>query len=134
MVETPRATLTADRLVEHAELFSVGSNDLTQTTYALSRDDAETTFLVDYPRMHLFDQNPFISLHGEGVGKLIDMAIASARARPDGFEVAVCGEHGGDPTSITWCHEHALTYVSCSPFRLTVARLAAAQAALAESD
>ncbi|HKX15256.1 MAG TPA: putative PEP-binding protein [Propionibacteriaceae bacterium] len=85
MVETPRATLTADRLVEHAELFSVGSNELTQTTYALSRDDAETTFLVDYPRMHLFDQNPFISLHGEGVGKLIDMAIASARAPPGRF-------------------------------------------------
>jgi pyruvate,orthophosphate dikinase len=133
MVETPRAALTADRLAEYADFFSVGSNDLTQTTYALSRDDAETSFLVDYLRTHVFEQDPFSSLDSEGVGKLVDMAIASARARSDGFEVGVCGEHGGDPTSITWCHEHGLTYVSCSPFRVPVARLAAAQAALAES-
>ena len=134
MVETPRAALTADRLAEYADFFSVGSNDLTQTTYALSRDDAETSFLVDYLRSHVFEQNPFSSLDSQGVGKLIDMAIASARARSDGFEVGLCGEHGGDPTSITWCHEHGLTYVSCSPFRVPVARLAAAQAALGESD
>jgi pyruvate,orthophosphate dikinase len=134
MVETPRAALTADRLAEHADFFSVGSNDLTQTTYALSRDDAEASFLIDYLRTHVFGQDPFSSLDSEGVGKLIDMAIASARARSDGFEVGVCGEHGGDPTSITWCHEHGLTYVSCSPFRVPVARLAAAQAALGESD
>ena len=134
MVETPRAALTADRLAEYADFFSVGSNDLTQTTYALSRDDAETSFLVDYLRSHVFEQNPFTSLDSQGVGKLIDMAIASARARSDGFEVGLCGEHGGDPTSITWCHEHGLTYVSCSPFRVPVARLAAAQAALGESD
>jgi pyruvate,orthophosphate dikinase len=134
MVETPRAALTADRLAEYADFFSVGSNDLTQTTYALSRDDAETSFLVDYLRTHVFEQDPFSSLDSEGVGKLVDMAIASARARSDGFEVGVCGEHGGDPTSITWCHEHGLTYVSCSPFRVPVARLAAAQAALGESE
>ncbi len=134
MVETPRAALTADRLAEHADFFSVGSNDLTQTTYALSRDDAETSFLIDYLETHLFEQNPFTSLDSEGVGKLVDMAIAAARARSDGFEVGVCGEHGGDPSSITWCHEHGLTYVSCSPFRVPVARLAAAQAALAETD
>jgi pyruvate, orthophosphate dikinase len=134
MVETPRAALTADRLAEHADFFSVGSNDLTQMTYALSRDDAETSFLIDYLQTHLFEQDPFTSLDSEGVGKLVDMAIAAARARSDGFEVGVCGEHGGDPTSITWCHEHGLTYVSCSPFRVPVARLAAAQAALAESD
>jgi pyruvate, orthophosphate dikinase len=133
MVETPRAALTADRLAEYADFFSVGSNDLTQTTYALSRDDAETSFLVDYLRTHVFEQNPFSTLDSQGVGKLIDMAIASARARSDGFEVGVCGEHGGDPTSITWCHEHGLTYVSCSPFRVPVARLAAAQAALGET-
>jgi pyruvate,orthophosphate dikinase len=132
MVETPRAALTADRLAEQADFFSVGSNDLTQTTYALSRDDAETSFLVDYLRTNVFEQDPFTSLDGEGVGKLVDMAVASAHARSDGFEVGVCGEHGGDPTSITWCHEHGLTYVSCSPFRVPVARLAAAQAALAE--
>jgi pyruvate, orthophosphate dikinase len=134
MVETPRAALTADRLAEHADFFSVGSNDLTQTTYALSRDDAETSFLIDYLQTNVFEQNPFSSLDSEGVGKLVDMAIALARARSDGFEVGICGEHGGDPTSITWCHEHGLTYVSCSPFRVPVARLAAAQAALAESD
>jgi pyruvate,orthophosphate dikinase len=134
MVETPRAALTADRLAEYADFFSVGSNDLTQTTYALSRDDAEASFLVDYLRAHIFEQDPFSSLDSQGVGKLIDMAIASARARSDGFEVGVCGEHGGDPTSITWCHEHGLTYVSCSPFRVPVARLAAAQAALGESE
>jgi pyruvate,orthophosphate dikinase len=133
MVETPRAALTADRLAEHADFFSVGSNDLTQMTYGLSRDDAETSFLVDYLRSHVFEQNPFSSLDSQGVGKLIDMAIASARARSDGFEVGLCGEHGGDPTSITWCHEHGLTYVSCSPFRVPVARLAAAQAALGET-
>jgi pyruvate, orthophosphate dikinase len=134
MVETPRAALTAERLAEYADFFSVGSNDLTQTTYALSRDDAEASFLIDYMRANVFEQDPFTSLDGEGVGKLVDMAIAAARARSDGFEVGVCGEHGGDPTSITWCHEHGLTYVSCSPFRVPVARLAAAQAALAESD
>ena len=134
MVETQRAALTADRLAEYADFFSVGSNDLTQTTYALSRDDAETSFLVDYLRSHVFEQNPFSSLDSQGVGKLVDMAIASARARSDGFEVGLCGEHGWDPTSITWCHEHVLTYVSCSPFRVPVARLAAAQAALGESD
>jgi pyruvate,orthophosphate dikinase len=133
MVETPRAALTADRLAEYADFFSVGSNDLTQTTYALSRDDAETSFLVDYLRSHVFEQNPFSSLDSQGVGKLVDMAIASARARSDGFEVGLCGEHGGDPISITWCHEHGLTYVSCSPFRVPVARLAAAQAALGET-
>jgi pyruvate, orthophosphate dikinase len=134
MVETPRAALTADRLAEYADFFSVGSNDLTQMTYGLSRDDAETSFLVDYLRSHVFEQNPFSSLDSQGVGKLVDMAIASARARSDGFEVGLCGEHGGDPTSITWCHQHGLTYVSCSPFRVPVARLAAAQAALGESD
>jgi pyruvate, orthophosphate dikinase len=130
MIETPRAALTAERLAEHADFFSVGSNDLTQTTYALSRDDAETSFLVDYLRSGVFDHDPFTSLDPDGVGPLIDSAISAARACGNGFEVGVCGEHGGDPTSITWCHEHGLSYVSCSPFRVPVARLAAAQAAL----
>ncbi|HET9648667.1 MAG TPA: pyruvate, phosphate dikinase [Microlunatus sp.] len=131
MVETPRAALTAARLVEHADFFSVGSNDLTQMTYAISRDDAETSFLIDYLRAGVYDHDPFTSLDPDGVGVLIDMAIDAARTCKDGFEVGVCGEHGGDPSSITWCHEHGLTYVSCSPFRVPVARLAAAQAALA---
>jgi pyruvate, orthophosphate dikinase len=133
MVETPRAALTADKLAEFADFFSVGSNDLTQTTYAISRDDAETSFLIDYLRSGVFDHDPFTSLDPDGVGVLIDQAIRSARASKDDFEVGVCGEHGGDPTSIAWCHEHGLTYVSCSPFRVPVARLAAAQAALASA-
>ena len=132
MIETPRAAITSERLVQHADFFSVGSNDLTQTTYALSRDDAETSFLIDYLRAGVFEHDPFTSLDAEGVGRLIDMAISAARGSGDGFEVGVCGEHGGDPTSIGWCHEHGLSYVSCSPFRVPVARLAAAQAALGE--
>ena len=131
MVETPRAALTAGRLAAHADFFSVGSNDLTQTTYGLSRDDAETSFLVDYLRTGVYDHDPFTSIDPDGVGALIDLAIDAADTR-EGFEVGVCGEHGGDPTSIAWCHEHGLTYVSCSPLRVPVARLAAAQAALAD--
>lgn len=134
MIETPRAALTAKRLALHADFFSIGSNDLTQTTYALSRDDAETSFLIDYLRTGVFAHDPFTSLDPEGVGPLIDEAVGAARASSDGFEVGVCGEHGGDPSSIHWCHQHGLTYVSCSPFRVPVARLAAAQAALAEND
>jgi pyruvate, orthophosphate dikinase len=131
MVETPRAALTAQRLAEHAEFFSIGSNDLTQMTYGISRDDAETGFLIDYLEAGVFGHNPFSSLDADGVGTLIDLAVAAAQAAGNGFEVGVCGEHGGDPASITWCHEHGISYVSCSPFRVPVARLAAAQAALA---
>ena len=133
MVETPRAALTAHRLAEHADFFSVGSNDLTQTTYALSRDDAETSFLIDYLRIGVYQHDPFASIDTEAVGSLIDAAVSAARAIGDHFEVGVCGEHGGDPVSIRWCHQHGLTYVSCSPFRVPVARLAAAHAALAEA-
>ena len=132
MVETPRAALTASHLAEHADFFSIGSNDLTQTTYGLSRDDAETGFLLDYLRTGIYDHDPFTSIDPEGVGPLIDYAITAAREKGPGFEVGVCGEHGGDPTSIIWCHQHGLTYVSCSPLRVPVARLAAAQAALAD--
>ena len=130
MVETPRAALTADRLAEHADFFSIGSNDLTQTTYGLSRDDAETGFLLDYLRTGDLRPRPVHLDRSRGCRALIDLAIDAARAAGDGFEVGVCGEHGGDPTSIIWCHEHGLTYVSCSPPRVPVARLAAAQAAL----
>jgi pyruvate,orthophosphate dikinase len=131
MIETPRAALTAEQVVKYADFFSIGSNDLTQTTFALSRDDAETSFLIDYLRSGVFQRNPFTSIDPDGVGRLIDMAIAAAHTSRDGIEVGVCGEHGGDPTSIIWCHDHGLSYVSCSPFRVPVARLAAAQAALA---
>ena len=134
MVETPRAALTAERLAEHADFFSVGSNDLTQMTYGLSRDDAETSFLIEYLRSGVFTHDPFTSIDADGVGPLIDMAVAAARSRAADFEVGVCGEHGGDPTSIRWCHDHDLTYVSCSPFRVPVARLAAAQASLAAPE
>jgi pyruvate,orthophosphate dikinase len=131
MIETPRAALTAEQVIKYADFFSIGSNDLTQTTFALSRDDAETSFLIDYLRSGVFQRDPFTSIDPDGVGRLIDMAIAAAHTSADGIEVGVCGEHGGDPTSIIWCHDHGLSYVSCSPFRVPVARLAAAQAALA---
>ncbi|HEU5486748.1 MAG TPA: pyruvate, phosphate dikinase [Microlunatus sp.] len=130
MVETPRAALTAAHLAKQADFFSIGSNDLTQMTYGLSRDDAETGFLLDYLRTGIYDHDPFTSIDPDGVGPLIDYALTAAREEGSGFEVGVCGEHGGDPTSITWCHEHGLTYVSCSPLRVPVARLAAGQAAL----
>jgi pyruvate,orthophosphate dikinase len=131
MIETPRAALTAGRMVTHADFFSFGTNDLTQTTFALSRDDAETSFLIDYLRLGVLEHDPFTSLDTEGVGPLIDMAVEAARETDPDFETGICGEHGGDPASITWCHDHGLSYVSCSPFRVPVARLAAAQAALA---
>ena len=130
MIETPRAALTAGRLAAHAAFFSFGTNDLTQTTFAISRDDAETGFLIDYLRLGVLAHDPFTSLDTDGVGQLIDMAVAAARQTNPAFETGICGEHGGDPASIAWCHEHDLSYVSCSPFRVPVARLAAAQAAL----
>ena len=130
MIETPRAALLAAGYTEHADFFSVGSNDLTQMTYGLSRDDAETSFLLDYLRTEVFDHDPFTSIDPEGVGALIDSAVRAAGQAEHPIEIGVCGEHGGDPTSIAWCHQHGLSYVSCSPFRIPVARLAAAQAAL----
>jgi pyruvate,orthophosphate dikinase len=131
MIETPRAAITAGRLANHADFFSFGTNDLTQTTFALSRDDAESSFLIEYLRLGVLKHDPFTSLDTEGVGELIDMAVTAARQTDPAFETGICGEHGGDPVSIAWCHDHGLSYVSCSPFRVPVARLAAAQAALA---
>ncbi len=133
MVETPRAALVAGELATKADFFSFGTNDLTQTTFGISRDDAETGFLLDYLRDGLLEQNPFATLDPDGVGVLVDMAVtAGRRTRPD-LDVGICGEHGGDPASIAWCHAYGLTYVSCSPYRVPVARLAAAQAVLAEA-
>jgi pyruvate,orthophosphate dikinase len=134
MIETPRAALTATQLAKHAAFFSFGTNDLTQTTFAISRDDAETGFLLDYLRLGILTQNPFTTLDTDGVGQLIDTALTAARRANPHFETGICGEHGGDPTSITWCHQHGITYVSCSPYRVPVARLAAAQAALAATS
>ncbi len=132
MIEVPRAALTADEIAEHAEFFSFGTNDLTQTTYGISRDDAEKGFLIDYIERGILPENPFESIDEKGVGKLMQTAVALGRkTRPD-LEVGICGEHGGDPKSIAVCHNLGLNYVSCSPFRVPVARLAAAQVALKE--
>ncbi len=130
MIELPRAAITADKMAEYSEFFSFGTNDLTQTTFGISRDDAEGKFLLDYVEKGILPDNPFQVLDEEGVGFLIKMAVAKGRdVRPD-LEVGICGEHGGDPRSIAFCHKANLNYVSCSPFRVPVARLAAAHAAL----
>jgi pyruvate,orthophosphate dikinase len=130
MIELPRAALTADKIAEYAEFFSFGTNDLTQTTYGISRDDAETGFLVHYMESGILPANPFAVLDREGVGQLIDMAVKKGRSIKPDLECGICGEHGGDPQSIVLCHELGLSYVSCSPFRVPIARLAAAHAAL----
>ncbi len=131
MIEIPRAALTADEVAAHAEFFSFGTNDLTQTTMGLSRDDY-TKFNAHYESLKIFKTDPFGSLDQEGVGKLIEMAIHLGRkTRPD-LEIGICGEHGGDPESVAFCYRVGMNYVSCSPYRVPIARLAAAQAALAK--
>jgi pyruvate,orthophosphate dikinase len=131
MIELPRAALTADQIAEEAEFFSFGTNDLTQTTFGISRDDINN-FLPAYLKHGIFKQDPFATLDQAGVGLLIKMATAKGRnTRPD-LKVGICGEHGGDPESVKFCHKIGLNYVSCSPFRLLTARLAAAQAAMEE--
>jgi pyruvate, orthophosphate dikinase len=134
MIEVPRGALTADRIAEHAEFFSFGTNDLTQMTFGYSRDDAEGKFLLQYVERKILPENPFQVLDREGVGQLVRMATEKGRGARPGLKVGICGEHGGDPASIAFCHEIGLDYVSCSPFRVPVARLAAAQAALASSE
>jgi pyruvate,orthophosphate dikinase len=130
MIEIPRAALTCDQIAEHAAFISFGTNDLTQTTFGISRDDAEAGFLIEYMELEILPENPFAVIDRDGVGVLMQMAVEKGRSvRPD-LECGICGEHGGDPESIQFCHELGLTYVSCSPFRVPVARLAAAQAAL----
>ncbi|NQV05822.1 pyruvate, phosphate dikinase, partial [bacterium] len=130
MIEIPRAALTADEIAEYAEFFSFGTNDLTQTVFGISRDDAERGFLISYLQEGILDDNPFATLDGTGVGKLMRQATEAGRAARPGLEVGICGEHGGDPRSIAICHDLGLDYVSCSPFRVPIARLAAAQAAV----
>ena len=130
MVETPRAALTAGAVAEESEFFSFGTNDLTQMTYGFSRDDAEGKFLRNYVNEGILPVDPFESIDRHGVGELVRLAVnAGRKVRPE-LEIGICGEHGGDPKSVAFCHEAALDYVSCSPFRVPVARLAAAQAAL----
>ena len=133
MVETPRAALTAGAVAEESEFFSFGTNDLTQMTYGFSRDDAEGKFLRNYINEGVLPADPFESIDRDGVGELVRLAVKAGRkVRPD-LEIGICGEHGGDPKSVAFCHEAGLDYVSCSPFRVPVARLAAAQAALQDS-
>jgi pyruvate,orthophosphate dikinase len=130
MIETPRAALTAHQLAGHAQFFSFGTNDLTQTTFGMSRDDAEAGFLIRYLRTRILPENPFATIDRDGVGQLMSLAVKKARSINPGLECGICGEHAGDPQSISFCHEIGLTYVSCSPYRVPVARLAAAHAAL----
>ena len=130
MIEIPRAAVTAAEIAEVAEFFSFGTNDLTQMTYGYSRDDAERNFLVTYINEQILPKNPFQTLDQEGVGKLMDMAVRDGRSKRLNLEVGICGEHGGDPASIEFCHRVGNNYVSCSPYRVPIARLAAAQAAL----
>jgi pyruvate,orthophosphate dikinase len=131
MIELPRAALIADKIAEGAQFFSFGTNDLTQTTYGLSRDDAGN-FLVQYQDLGVLKYDPFVTIDQEGVGELIAIAVERGRkTRPD-IKLGICGEHGGDPASVHFCNSVGLNYVSCSPYRVPIARLAAAQAALGE--
>ena len=129
MIEIPRAALTADQVAEHADFFSFGTNDLTQMTFGYSRDDVNT-FLPDYLQQEILPGDPFQSLDTEGVGQLVDMGVSKGRSAQKGLKCGICGEHGGDPASIAFCDSVGLDYVSCSPFRVPIARLAAAQAVL----
>jgi len=129
MIELPRAALKADEIAETAEFFSFGTNDLTQTTFGISRDDA-ASFLGIYTAKGILPTDPFISLDRDGVGELIQIAAERGRNVRHKLKLGICGEHGGDPASVAFCHEVGLDYVSCSPFRVPIARLAAAQAAL----
>jgi len=132
MIELPRAAVTADRIAADAEFFSFGTNDLTQTTFGFSRDDA-AKFIDFYRTANIMEADPFAVLDREGVGALMRQAIAGGRKTRPGIKLGICGEHGGDPSSVEFCHELGLDYVSCSPYRIPIARLAAAHAALAEA-
>ena len=129
MIEIPRACLTADEIAKEAEFFCFGTNDLTQMAFGFSRDDAGK-FLSAYYDTKIFENDPFAKLDQNGVGKLMKMAIAGGKAVRPEMHLGICGEHGGDPASVEFCHEIGLDYVSCSPFRVPIARLAAAQAAI----
>ena len=130
MIEVPRAAITAEQVAGEAEFFSFGTNDLTQLTFGFSRDDAGK-FLPEYVERKILPQDPFVSLDVEGVGALVEWAVERGRKGRKGLKVGICGEHGGDPLSVQFCHRAGLDYVSCSPYRVPIARLAAAQAELA---
>ncbi|MCP3867879.1 MAG: pyruvate, phosphate dikinase [Gammaproteobacteria bacterium] len=131
MIEIPRAALTADEVAAHADFFSFGTNDLTQMTFGYSRDDVNT-FLPDYLNQEILEKDPFQSLDTSGVGQLVEMGVSKGRSVNEDMKMGICGEHGGDPASIMFCHNAGLDYVSCSPFRVPIARLAAAQASVAQ--
>ena len=133
MIELPRAALRAGEIAESAAFFSFGTNDLTQTTFGLSRDDAGN-FLEAYQRQGIVEQDPFVTLDQAGVGELVSIAAERGRKARPGLKLGICGEHGGDPASIRFCEGVGLDYVSCSPYRVPIARLAAAQAALAQTE
>ena len=130
MIEIPRAALTADEVAEYAEFFSFGTNDLTQMTFGYSRDDAEGKFLNRYVEQKILPSNPFETLDVKGVGQLVEMSMVKGKSVNPNLVGGVCGEHGGDPDSVKFCHRIGLNYVSCSPFRVPQARLAAAQAVI----
>ena len=129
MIELPRACFVADEIAQEAEFFSFGTNDLTQTCLGLSRDDAGK-FLPSYVVNGILPEDPFISIDEQGVGALMRMAVVKGRRARGGLEIGICGEHGGDPKSVAFCHKIGLDYVSCSSYRVPIAKLAAAQAAL----
>ena len=133
MIELPRACLVADQIAQEADFFSFGTNDLTQTCLGMSRDDAGK-FLPGYVALGLLPEDPFVSIDREGVGALMRVAIKKGRGVKRNLELGICGEHGGDPSSVGFCHEIGLDYVSCSPYRVPIAKLAAAQAALRTKD
>ena len=133
MIELPRAAVVADEIAKEAEFFSFGTNDLTQTTLGMSRDDSGK-FLPFYNKIEITKANPFAAIDQSGVGRLMKLAIEGGKATRPEIKLGICGEHGGDPSSIEFCHLLGLNYVSCSPFRVPVARLAAAQAALTKSE
>ena len=130
MIEVPRAAMTAGRIAHVAEFFSFGTNDLTQMGWGFSRDDVEGAFFPRYLALGIFDRSPFESIDIEGIGRLIQIAVADGRAARDDLQIGVCGEHGGDPDSVHFFHECGFDYVSCSPFRLPIARLEAGRAAV----
>jgi pyruvate,orthophosphate dikinase len=132
MIELPRACLMAGKVAESAEFFSFGTNDLTQTTFGISRDDA-ASFLGIYTARGILPADPFVSIDQQGVGELVRIGVERGRKVRPKLKVGICGEHGGDPASVAFCHEANLDYVSCSPFRVPIARLAAAQAALGKT-
>ena len=127
MIEVPRGALTADEIAKHAEFFSFGTNDLTQMTLGFSRDDAGK-FIPEYLKKGIFERDPFQALDRTGVGQLMQIAVEKGKQSRENIKLGICGEHGGEPTSIEFCHKIGLNYVSCSPYRVPIARLAAAQA------